>query len=264
MVVNNLPSLTYRLYKDTLLKIGFIKAKEVDYMDETISYLLDPRKMLKPDFQHKQPKSLSIQIPIFMLLFGPIAFLFLLFKNIIVYIEGDEVDMLVNNGSYTLLIYAIFGAPVVEELIHRAPLRLNYFNIFLALSGSLLFIPFALFISPLKFNGYRFLIVFTIQLLFFLFMLVLKKQKSDTFSKHYYIYFYIMAFYFAYLHINNFEVTTKLTWVMGSIAIFIEIFLGALMLSFIRLKYGLKYAIFTHMGMNAIFSIPSIVKLLGS
>lgn len=127
---------------------------------------------------------------------------------------------------WLVLILAVLLAPLVEELIFRTFLtfRRNYpLRLIIALAG-LVGIR-----SKAKVRGFL--------------------QRK--WRKHYQVFFYSMAAFFAFVHIYNFEISTAV-WLLLPFLVLPQLILG-LLLGYMRVRYGLLWSMYLHGVHNLIF-----------
>lgn len=77
------------------------------------------------------------------------------------------------------------------------------------------------------------------------------------YKKHFAWIFYTFAFAFGYMHIANYELNTTI-WLLSPILVAPQIILG-LLLGYIRVNFGLIYAMLFHAVYNAILIVPSVL-----
>lgn len=169
---------------------------------------------------------------------------------------------------YSFLIIMII-APIREELTYRLGLKFSIYNFSFAISFLLIALLYELqtmFISSYS-DIYYILQVFTMPLDYLDYLLltalvlimgftiakILKRFANEEkmrnfFSKRFTYIFYFMAILFALIHISNFGNLGQI-WFIVPILILPQL-IGALMLGYIRMRWGLKYAILSHIANN--------------
>jgi len=151
----------------------------------------------------------------------------------------------------TLLQYVYFAVyiPIIEELVFRAGLRVSKLNLVLiTVSLPLLVLKGFLNIE------WTFSIVASLVLLAALFFLLRKERVFETIDKfclkNRRTIFYILLFSFGFLHLNGHDITIKL--LLFSPVVVLPHITGGFMLSYVRLKLGIIYAILLHSLNNTI------------
>lgn len=158
----------------------------------------------------------------------------------------------------TLLIGGII-VPVLEEIAYRFPLRLSLKNIFISFISSAII---ELFLNRQSFTKLyldhnldidimRLVSVFGFTLILLIYFYISK----FTTNKHYWIYFYTIAFLFTVLH--NVTYIHNYTDILISFALWFHVFLLALWTGYLRLKFGLLAAILSHIQYNGTVIIVS-------
>lgn len=189
------------------------------------------------------PLSISNFFLLLMITFGlviPYAFL-LEFMGVG---EFDNIiqEMMRDQKALVLVLVIVF-APLIEETIFRYHLTLQK----KAVVGSLIASVFM--ISP------QLWIIGAGLMLYLLVLLILVLQKKTP-SLH--IVVYISAFFFGIIHLSNyrgFDFLSNFYWI--PFLVLIQFGLG-LLLSFIRLHYGLIKAMLFHAVYNAILAVPAV------
>lgn len=168
-----------------------------------------------------------------------------LFAFSIVYFNVNVAKREPINQNNLLLNFAIavFVAPVVEELMFRLPLLPNKKYCLI----SICFIFFGVIRAYIsETNNHEKFIYF----LSWLIVILLYYYLSETFQfeKSYYVgvFSIISSIFFAYAHIYNFKLNSNENVVLTLLPIFI---LGIL-LSYVRIKAGIGWSIFTHCLIN--------------
>jgi hypothetical protein len=162
--------------------------------------------------------------------------------------------------STFLLMCALFLGPILEEIIFRLPLIYSRVNISISIGVLIGFYITTLFHSI--YSNYLILLAKLIVaiIVFGLLYFTLKYFKNldillqNLFSKYRNIVFYILVLLFCLLHLAN------LVYLSSDLFVIILLYLtpkliGGLICSYLRIKFGLKYSIFVHIGNNSIGTI---------
>ncbi len=185
------------------------------------------------------------------------------------YSEEDFVlsEILKDFPYFTVFLLVVVWAPISEEIAFRLWLRFSPAKWGLGLGFFLLF-TFSLipqipedFFTFNSWNGFLNSIGL-ISLTFVFVFSILKIKKvgflvQRFFERNFRFFFYTIALFFAIIHIENYDVDLKTIWYFAPMLIFPQIFLS-FAISFIRMKYGFLWAIFTH----AINNFVAITPLL--
>mgnify|MGYP006184564043 CR=1 FL=1 len=151
-------------------------------------------------------------------------------------------DVLIKKYRWLLVILSVLIAPLLEEPIYRLHLDFKKSSIWWSLGLSLLLISEAWF---------------TVVLLWiWLFFLLFKVSKGDQPNLKYSV--FISSALFGLVHLMNFtdfDYAQYFYWVPFMVGA--QFFIG-LVLSYIRLNYGMKWAIIFHGVYNAILIIPAV------
>lgn len=153
-----------------------------------------------------------------------------------------KMEFLLKENKWLVAVLAIFIAPLIEEPIYRLHLDFKKSSICWGLGLSLLLISEAWF---------------TVVLLWiWLFFLLFKVSKGDPPNLKYSI--FISSALFGLVHLMNFtdfDYAQYFYWVPFMVG---AQFLIGLVLSYIRLNHGIKWAIIFHGAYNATLIIPAI------
>lgn len=148
----------------------------------------------------------------------------------------------IRDHKYLLLLLVIIMAPLLEETIFRYHLTLQPKAIWWSLALSLLMISQMWWLAAM-------LLLYLVVLL----VLVLNKQKPPL-----HLVVYLSAFFFGIVHLGNytnFDFVANLYWIPFLVGV--QFALG-LLLSFIRLHFGLAKAIYFHAAYNAVLVLPVV------
>lgn len=149
----------------------------------------------------------------------------------------------IRNYKYLLLLLVIIMAPLLEETIFRYHLSLQPKAIWWSLALSLLMISAMWWIAAM-------LLLYLVVLL----VLVLKNQHPPL-----RLVVYISAFFFGIVHLGNytnFDLVANFYWIPFLVGV--QFALG-LLLSFIRLHFGLARAMYFHAAYNAVLVLPVVL-----
>lgn len=141
----------------------------------------------------------------------------------------------------------ILVIPPVEEILFRLWLRVSrktilIFSAVIGLVALLLtsLVSFWITVSLLCFGAFTALVV-----------LVGNKEKIEMVAaRHFGILFYLSIFIFGLAHIFNYTPLTWQIWLLAPVLVLPQFVLGS-MLGFIRVRYGILYAILFHIAVNA-------------
>lgn len=154
-----------------------------------------------------------------------------------------------------------FAAPLMEEFMLRIWLIYSKANLSIAIGAIITTLIYKLYFYTGLVNisqtikGSILAILIGSVLGCFLFM-GLKKINLDLegiFKKNIRKFAIISSFIFGYLHITNYKITPNL--LLFSPIILANYIIGGLIISFIRVRYGLMYAIAFHITYNSIFIV---------
>lgn len=151
-------------------------------------------------------------------------------------------EQMLKDNKWLVAILAIFLAPILEEPIFRLHLDLKKSSIWWGI-GLSLFLLGDLWWMLLVFWGY-------------LFFLLYKVNKGNPPSLRFVL--WVSATFFALIHMGNFtdfDYTKYFYWVPFMVG---AQFIVGLVLSYIRLNHGMKWAILFHGVYNAVLIIPAI------
>lgn len=142
--------------------------------------------------------------------------------------------------KWMLVLFAVLLAPIIEEMIFRYHLRMSQQTIFISLLLALLLVA----------DMRALIIVFIGYLLFLMYRLRIEKPLPLPFVV------YISNSFFALVHLSNFEnfdLFTQFYWI--PLLIGVQFIIG-LLFCFIRVHYGIKFAIIFHALYNGIVAAP--------
>ncbi len=179
-------------------------------------------------------------------------------------------EIIADSSAWIILFLVVIWAPVSEEIAFRLWLKfspfkwalgISFLSLFLILLITPPFIPEGTFILD-SWQG----IGNSLLLIFFLFVLIfsilnIKKVcliVKVFFEKHFHIFFYSLALLFALIHITNYDVNLREIWYFAPILIFPQLLLS-FVISFVRIKYGFIWALFTHALNNTIAITPILL-----
>lgn len=196
----------------------------------------------KPKLEKDPNKDILYRIKVFIILLTFsffVSFFLLIIMGILTTIgiieQGEHVfdDLFEKNSLLRIFFLAAIAAPIVEELIFRAPL-----TIFKS--------PLILFKNPIK---------------LFKREIILRKKPLVLFknSKTFRIAFFSFALLFGYVHITNFEISTNVL-LFSPILVAPQIYLG-LILGYIRVRFGLIWSILMHGIYNGILVSISFLAI---
>jgi len=184
------------------------------------------------------------------------------------------VDLMMNQPIYVLILFAIVWAPIAEELTFRMGLKYSAFRfsffigffliLIINLSGT--FWPQLANILPWLFSesqigsvlsNLSFVIAIGLVLGIILRKTADPKKFEKFYSERFTWIFYFLAIIFALLHLTNYT-DFKQIWYLAPILIFPQ-FILALVLGYVRMKYGLGWAMFNHLVHNGLLVVPVVL-----
>lgn|SRR5690606_15421446 len=154
----------------------------------------------------------------------------------------NVMEELLRDQKYLVVLLAVVLAPILEETIFRYHLNLTPKAIWWGLALSLL-----------MFSQMWGIAVLLLLYLTFLLFKVLKGQKPPL-----HLVVYVSAFFFGIVHLGNyidFDFVANLYWI--PLLVGVQFALG-LLLSFIRLHFGLANAMLFHASYNAVLVLPVV------
>lgn len=169
------------------------------------------------------------------------------FDLLALFTEGKIKVRDVERGYFFALVYA----PVVEEILFRSYLRLTPVGIWLSVSFlSMLVFPVLLRFVP---DDPALYLLFPYLLCYVLLALVLAKvlrRPTDIviakyLRPHYKWLVYASIFGFGFMHLSNYEELTTWHVALAPILVFTQL-VGGVFMSFVRVNYGLVYAMILH------------------
>ncbi len=160
-----------------------------------------------------------------------------------------------NNILFSSILIVIL-APIKEEIQLRLLLRPQKPNLFLFNAAMLL--TFGVFIYYEKWQ--QAFIYFIVMILVSLVFVVFKEQIKILYSKYFPFVFYFSASLFALLHINNYD-GSRLYLMLGIVILVAPQLVSGIITGYLRIKYGLKYAILFHI-INNFISLIFVLKLI--
>ncbi len=162
---------------------------------------------------------------------------------------------------YAIGFMAVIMAPLLEEFIFRLPLRYSPLNVSLPLAFVTFLIPVEAFIAIPRAAALRFVLAAAVGLGLYVWLHRRGKSKGHSFYAKYTVWIvYASAILFGAMHIFNFD--PKTYWV-APLVVMPQFTIG-MFLSFIRLRHGFRWAIFTHGFHNFCALLPYALTQLGS
>jgi membrane protease YdiL (CAAX protease family) len=162
--------------------------------------------------------------------------------------------LIVENGIFVVFFSATILAPIVEEISFRG-IFTNNKNVFL-ISIFFLLISIGLYLNiPLEI-----ITIFSVLLLILSFTKkggeFINKLKSIILA-HFGILLWIMSILFATVHLSNYN-DIVIAWYLWPVLVLPQLIAG-IVLSYIRIKFGLRFSILFHALMNTILFLPSVI-----
>lgn len=205
-----------------------------------LDFLKNPRKL-------KEIPNLNLAGILSILFFALIVIV--PYALILEYLGIDEFDHLMEdmlaNHTWLVIIMAVILAPIIEETIFRHHLILTKPSI-----------AWGIILSILVISEYWYLVAGFIVYMLYLFFRV----KRENLPKLKYVIF-ISSFFFAIVHLGNFsefDFVSNFYWI--PFLVIPQFFIG-LILSYLRIHYGLMIAMLFHGAYNAALVIPAVYFL---
>jgi len=210
--------------------------------------------------------SISIALAIFLSIF------ILLALTLVGYDQGDHAlsDPIYDN-PWVVISLGVILAPVLEELAFRMVLKFSPFRFSISLSFLCFFlISFFLSVFNFQISGVIYLIIIILNfslvgcvLGFVLKEFVNNQRIINFYRRNFALIFYSSALVFATIHITNYGNFERI-WFILPILVAPQ-FVGGVLMGFVRMKYGLRWAVFQHMAYNGIFFfLPFSIKYITS
>lgn len=249
--------------------------KKKPFLKEFLQYLVKPRVEVdrKPAFH----LILFNVIRLWSIIFT-ISIFFALISNLLLKIHGySEEDLvltqIIEELDYILIFFlVVVWAPISEEIGFRLWLRfsplkwalgLGFFALFFVAFVDIPFIPNEIFTFDSISGALASMLLVGCVFLFVFFILKLKDfglKVEKFFTKNFRFFFYTLAIFFAIIHISNYDVDLKSIWYFAPILIFPQLFLS-FSISFVRMRYGFAWAVFTHALNNSIAIVPLLILM---
>jgi len=147
--------------------------------------------------------------------------------------------------------YIIIVGPLIEELIFRLPLQISERSISFSF-GAILYLFFGFGLIHFNFyavNSYLILLLFIVLLPIVVTTFIKRYQLLKFITKHYILYFYIIAILFAFMHIPNFKPFNYKIFYLYPIFVLPQ-FISGLSLGYARNKFGIQYSWLFHAFLN--------------
>ncbi|MGB7413657.1 MAG: CPBP family glutamic-type intramembrane protease [Thermosynechococcaceae cyanobacterium] len=162
---------------------------------------------------------------------------------------------------YAIGFFAVVMAPLLEEFIFRLPLRYSPLNVALPLALIAFLIPVETFVFVPGATALRLVSAVVVGLGFYVWLHRRGQAKGHSFYAKYTVWIvYASAILFGAMHIFNFD--PKTYWI-APLVVMPQFTIG-MFLSFIRLRHGFGWAIFTHGFHNFCALLPYALTQLGS
>ncbi len=248
-------------------------SNKVPLTKEFLQYIAKPKTQVskKPSFKRMFFNVARLWSVIFLvsMFFAMLANFFLAQEG---YSEDDfAITKITQEFPYLLVFFIIvFWAPLSEELAFRLWLRfspvnwalgLGFLSMFLVTFPVFSFIP-ENFFSLDSAEGFARMVLFTFSISLIVYLLLriqaIKDFLGHFFEKRFKFFFYSLAIIFAVLHITNYDVDLREVWYFAPILIFPQLFLS-FTISFIRMRYGFSWAVFTHALNNFVAITPLLL-----
>lgn len=248
---------------------------KVPFLLEFLQYIAKPSVQVekKPTFH----LILFNVIRLWSIIFA-ISIFFALISNLLLKIHGYSEDDLVltqiiEELDYFLILFlVIIWTPISEEIGFRLWLRfsplkwglgLGFFALFFLPFVDIPFIPTEIFTFDSVSGSLGSMFLVGCIFLFVFFLLKFKEvglKVEKFFTKNFRFFFYSVGIFFAIIHISNYDVDLKSIWYFAPLLIFPQLFLS-FSISFIRMRYGFAWAVFTHALNNSIAIIPLLILM---
>ncbi len=256
-----------------------MQKKNQSLISSTFSFLRKPQDLPKIDesFFRKFWDVLRIwggQMSIVLLVSLTVSFLLISLGY-----QGDhKVGQLISEGNIFLVLFLIaVYAPIVEELTFRTWLKyspgrvaisigfMSYLIFNILLEGPLNFFVQNLSglasLGPLLIIFGVFLIV-TLSVYGLLRIPAINKQVEKIYNRYYFWIFYLTVMIFGALHLGNYLDLGNLIFLAP--LLFLPQILAALVLGFVRVRYGLAWSILVHFLINFLAGASALIPRLGS
>lgn len=188
------------------------------------------------------------------------------------YTDNAIFDIFEQTNIVSFALIAMIWAPISEEYVFRLALRYSPYRLGISLSFMFwIFVDLFIYIFPkLERFLYTSLSKWQLILLWIVFIVSsslllgnffskkFKKEKVNAWYKKQFPYiFYIVALLFAVFHIFNFNDLSKALYLLP--LLIAPQFFAALMIGFVRMRYGFTWAIFSHFIYNSLLILPVII-----
>ena len=142
------------------------------------------------------------------------------------------------------IFYGVLLAPIIEEIFFRLIYVFNKRNLIILLSASVFFGTYFIVDENLLKS-----IIFCVVIISTIVLLINFNRSRTSFYKHFGLFFYFIAGLFAMIHLGNFIGLSFNILIIGLLMV-IPQFLAGIILGYIRVRFGLIYAIIFHSIIN--------------
>jgi membrane protease YdiL (CAAX protease family) len=201
------------------------------------------------------------------------------FLLIVLGYQGDhKVGQLISEGNILLVVFLIaIYAPIVEELTFRTWLKFSPGRIAISMGFMSYLILNILLEGPLNFfvqslSGLAalgpliFLLVVLVAVSLSVYALlripVVNKSVEKIYHRYYFWFFYLTVVVFGALHLGNYLDLGNLVFLAP--LLFLPQILAALVLGYVRVRYGLVWSILVHFLINFLAGVSALIPRLGS
>ena len=149
--------------------------------------------------------------------------------------------------SIWIILYAVFIAPILEEILFRSWLKWSKQNITILIVTLISVVVFSFFGHRFQYSWIMLIMLLIVVALIYL----LKNIKDEPFiDKHFNYFYWISSIAFGLVHVSNF--TGNIWYLIGfSFILGSPQILGGFILGYIRMNYGLRYSILFHFLINS-------------
>ena len=170
-------------------------------------------------------------------------------------------DVMIRENILLVVISVVIMAPLIEEVVFRSFLRYRPFRLSLFIG----FVYITFLFQFVEIGGqWEFLSFYSVVLLvFFGLGLVFKFLYNGSslkilYHRYFFVLFYGVALVFGFAHIFNYSNWMSM-WFLAPLLVLPQI-VGGFMLGYVRMLYGLKWAVFFHLFFNGFLIFTSIVS----
>jgi len=241
---------------------NFYKKDKLSFEEIFRDFIRFLRKPTKDGMLKLSPLNIipNISLLFFIVLFVEMALIYPIFSIMDVDNMDHKITKMIESFSkFSIVLMTVIAAPFLEEIIFRFPLRFTRPTLFL-LSG---FVSFVVYNIVAAFSTVQLAYILSGSVFFFTVSIMLfynhysEEKLKNVVRQGFPIIFYLLIFFFAIVHIYNFENINSI-WYLAPLLVLPQFILG-IYLGYIRLRFGLIYCIFIH-GLNNL--MPTLIILI--